>query len=444
MRCLFCTCLICLLIGFSVFARSLCPPCKTDQLPMSGHGPATDGSGRRQINVAIDGSWDVSPGQTNVNVYNGVTTAISMWNAKATCYYLFLDQTSGNTDIKIYKDLASNIPFGCADATALTPYRIRLADTVGSDTAAHIGALAAHEIGHTFGLKEDQSCVTIMNGHYDPCLQVTQAVKDRDAAKSVEHCLDTERPYCNSKYYSCNNGVCGENVDGMYITLTDCQNACTTTSSNSCYGPTGANCFFSSNGVSCPSNTIPYPPCCCFYSPIIVDINGDGFHFTDAASGVRFDPAGTGTLFQASWTVAGSDDAWLALDRNGNGTIDSGLELFGNFTQQPQSDHRNGFIALAEYDNPEQGGNGDGRISPEDTIFTSLRLWQDINHNGISEASELHTLPSLNVYGIDLHYQESKRLDQYGNQFKYRAKVYDAHGAQVGRWAWDVFLVAQQ
>jgi hypothetical protein len=175
-------------------------------------------------------------------------------------------------------------------------------------------------------------------------------------------------------------------------------------------------------------------------SPVIIDLEGNGFALTDVDGGVRFDLDSDGQAETVSWTAGGTDDVWLALDRNENGVIDNGGELFGKHTIQSLTNHPNGYLALAEYDKPENGGNNDGKIDSSDAIWPSLIGWRDLNHNGISDPSELHTLDSLGITGIDLSYKESRWIDQDGNEFVFRAKVYRTRGEHVFRWSFDVFL----
>jgi hypothetical protein len=179
-------------------------------------------------------------------------------------------------------------------------------------------------------------------------------------------------------------------------------------------------------------------------SPIVIDTDGSGFHLTSAAGGVMFDFYGDGKPIQVAWTAKGSTNGWLALPKNGQ--ITSARDLFGNITAQTLTNWRppNGFAALAIYDTLPYGGNNNGVIDPEDKVWPSLRIWIDANHDGISQPGELHALEEFGIGRISLHYGESKRVDQYGNQFRYKGHLVPANDEdQVDRKIFDVILATQ-
>ena len=169
-------------------------------------------------------------------------------------------------------------------------------------------------------------------------------------------------------------------------------------------------------------------------TPIIIDTDGSGFQLTSAENGVQFDFFNTDTPVQMAWTAFGSTNAFLVRDLYGDGQIVDGTEMFGNLTEQPSSANPNGFAALAQYDS-----NGDGWIDAQDPVWSTLLLWIDANHNGISEPGELHSLASLGITRISVKYKEVLKTDANGNVFRYKARVND-DGA---RFAYDVILEYQ-
>lgn len=176
--------------------------------------------------------------------------------------------------------------------------------------------------------------------------------------------------------------------------------------------------------------------------PLVISIEGDELQFTSFDQGVKFDLNADGELDKTAWTAASSDDAFLVLDRNFNGSIDDGLEVFGDETAQLPSPEPNGFRALAVFDDPLSGGNGDGKIDETDPIFDWLMLWTDSNHDGRSQSRELRSVAGV-VSAIHLDYQRSSVRDEFGNELRYWSRMdrpSESEGAAV---AWNVFFANQ-
>lgn len=191
--------------------------------------------------------------------------------------------------------------------------------------------------------------------------------------------------------------------------------------SHQCSG--GAQCEVDCN--NCTTSFCDGEGCCMEGTPILVSARGNQLTLTDVDNGVNFDLDSDGIPELMAWTTAGADAAFLVLDRNGNGVIDDGTELFGDFTPQPftAAANRNGFNALAVFDTPKEGGNGDGKIDSQDAVFSQLALWTDLDHDGISDAGEVRLASTAHIEAFRLRYQDSRRTDQYGNQFKYISVV---------------------
>lgn len=167
-------------------------------------------------------------------------------------------------------------------------------------------------------------------------------------------------------------------------------------------------------------------------SPILIDTRGSGFRLTNPRKlCIRFDLSNDGKPGCFSWPVPGSGVGFLVYDRDGDGKIENGAELFGNFTPQPphSPDGGNGFLALAQFDLPENGGNLDLVIDSRDRVWPKLKLWLDTHCYKAPELPcvslpyELHTLPSLGIHSLGLVYDLSERVDRYGNQFHFYAQI---------------------
>ena len=478
---------IIILVALALFAQtpppnctSGNPKCYSDLVAYQGHGPASSlpstlcsncsGNDRRVIVVRIDSSWGST---TNTNVWNATNCAINAWNnatdgsGNKIGYYFVLDQGGAtgvtNADITISQD-SNQSDFAECDVQVnsgsttrrnhieLSPANGTLGN--GAFTGDDVCGRIKHEMGHLMGLANNSLCNTIMRGTQETGTRLVNNVQANDVARVNTHFADVDN--CGNYVISNDSpkeeveptptptpeptpeesglGQCNDGLDNDGDSMIDCEeSACNHYCPNGCSNYQWAVCI-ALGGAGCVDGFC--------YTPVLIDTLGNGFRLTTAKDGVVFNVLPDMPV-KLAWTAPDTDDAWLVLDRNGNGQVDSGQELFGNATPQAQPPvglDKNGFLALVEYDSSANGGNGDGVIDQSDAIFSQLLLWQDKNHNGISEPSELHGLLELGIASMECNYKESKRTDEFGNKFRYRAKVKDVRGAQVGRWAWDVFL----
>ena len=152
-----------------------------------------------------------------------------------------------------------------------------------------------------------------------------------------------------------------------------------------------------SNSSRYSAATVAQPP----RAPLVIDLGTSGISLSTVEAGVHFDIDKNGFAEKTGWTDG--EDGFLVLDRNGNGIIDDGGELFSDHVIM--SDERtssDGFEALADLDD-----DSNGIIDENDSKFADLRVWIDSERDGFSAEDEIKTLAELGITSIVLPTDES-------------------------------------
>lgn len=342
------------------------------------------------IGVRVGTGWTTAP---------PIGSAISMWNngcpnMMGSEMPSFLNNSSGNINIYVSR-LSGNNPKpggGCA----------KFNHQLGSNNEVVGGTIAVYDK---------------TNAGADCMWVLPHVTLDNLIAHELGHVLGLSNSPTGA---SCNSYIMGDNWPSASVN--------------------GAECTAVDERWNQPNEEPPPPPTEEIQhngSPIVLDLGNDGYRLTSVAEGVQFDLTNQGHASQTAWTRAEAENAFLAMDRNGNGRIDQGAELFGDFTPLPSGQNApNGFVALAVLDE-----NGDGLIDEADPVWPALLLWTDRDHDGRSTPAELEPIAQSSVAAVETAYHEIGRKDRWGNEFRYQGRFLLRHGLSVVRRpCYDVFF----
>lgn len=151
--------------------------------------------------------------------------------------------------------------------------------------------------------------------------------------------------------------------------------------------------------------------------PLMIDLGQDGFQLGNEGEGVMFDLFANGDPVHMQWTAVNGNEAFVVLDKNGNGLADNGSEMLTNYNPLILENRvaPNGFVDLAQYDNPQLGGNNDGYITIDDQVWQEMLLWLDSNADGIATPEEMLSPASVGITRLDIIPKENNRVDPAGN-----------------------------